>query len=165
VAHAQEQYGVGRVAILDFDVHHGNGGENISYCDPTRMYVSSHEAGNYACPGVEYRCDGLHGQIISCPLPPRSGSDAFRSAWRDELLPAVEAFEPEAIFVSAGFDAHRVDRLSDINLEDDDYEWVTKAVARLGGGRLPLISVLEGGYNIEQLPHSVHAHLRGLIRS
>jgi acetoin utilization deacetylase AcuC-like enzyme len=164
-AHAQRRHGVGRVAILDFDVHHGNGGEDLSFCDPTRMYVSSHEAGNYACPGVESRCDGLHGQVLSCPLPPASGSAAFRAAWRDVLLPAVEAFEPEMLFVSAGFDAHRADALSDINLEDDDYEWISREVARLGGGELPLISVLEGGYNVEQLPHSVHAHLSGLIHA
>jgi len=163
VAHAQEVYGLSRVAVLDFDVHHGNGGENISYCDPTRLYASTHEAGIFACPGATYRCDGTHGQVLTCPLPPGAGSDDFRTAWRDELLPVVRAFEPEAVFVSAGFDAHEDDPLATVNLCDDDFDWITREVTALGG--VPVISVLEGGYNVDALAKSVRAHLHALIHS
>ena len=165
VAHAQAVHGIERVAILDFDVHHGNGGENISFCDPTRLYASSHEAGNYACPGTTYRCDGLHGQILTCPLPPGGGSDDFRRVWRDQLLPAVSAFEPDALFVSAGFDAHVDDPLASLCVGEDDFEWITRELAALRGGCLPIISVLEGGYNVDALVKSVHAHVHGLIHS
>eukprot|EP00966_Prymnesium_polylepis_P333122 7388591-Prymnesium_polylepis.1 len=121
VAHAQAVHGLERVAILDFDVHHGNGDSDIAWCDPTRLYASSFEAGVFGGTGVLKGCDGLHGQIVSCPLPSGCGSAAFRSAWTDELLPSVREFEPQAIFLSAGFDAHADDPLASLTLTEDDF--------------------------------------------
>jgi len=159
VAHAQA-HGVGKVAILDFDVHHGNGDSDLSWCDATRLYASSHEAHIWPGTGATWGCDGMHGQIINCPLPPSCGPADFRKAWRDTLLPAVVEFEPEVIFLSAGFDAHADDPLASMQLDDDDFAWLTKQVAALG---LPIVSVLEGGYNVDALVGSVHAHLKALV--
>lgn len=165
VAHAQAAHGIERVAVLDFDVHHGNGDSDIAWCDPTRLYASSFEAGIYGGDGVVKRCDGLHGQILSCPLPAGSGSAAFRAAWARELLPAVRAFEPQAIFLSAGFDAHADDPLASLTLHERDFGWLTAEVAALGGGNVPIISVLEGGYNVDALERCARAHVRALIHS
>mmetsp|Transcript_35429 Transcript_35429/g.111335 ORF Transcript_35429/g.111335 Transcript_35429/m.111335 type:complete len:365 (+) Transcript_35429:34-1128(+) len=163
VAHAQAVHGVGRVAILDFDVHHGNGDADIAEPDPTRLYVSSHEVPNFPGTGEERGATGRHRTILSAPLGSSSGSAEFRRAWRDELLPAVRAFQPEAIFVSAGFDAHAEDPLSSCLLSDADFAWITAEVAKIGRGALPIISVLEGGYNVERLDRSVRAHVKALI--
>ena len=110
--------------------------------------------------GATWGCDGLHGQILSCPLPPGCGSAEFRRAWRDTLLPAVRAFDAEVAFLSAGFDGHADDPLASMCLEPDDFAWITKEVARLG---LPIVSVLEGGYDVAALERSVHAHVHALI--
>lgn len=165
VAHAQAAHGIERVAVLDFDVHHGNGDSDIAWCDPTRLYASSFEAGIFGGDDVVQRCDGLHGQILSCPLPAGSGSAAFRAAWAQELLPAVRAFEPQAVFLSAGFDAHADDPLASLTLHEDDFGWLTAEVAALGGGAVPIISVLEGGYNVDALERCARAHVRALIHS
>lgn len=175
VAHAQAKYGLQRVAVLDFDVHHGNGGADIcaegdlrcaeEVCDATRMYASSFEAGIFADEGIERGCDGLHGQLVSAPLPAGCGSEAFRRAWAEDLLPAVRAFDPEAIFLSAGFDAHADDPMASLQLREDDFAWLTAEAAALGGGTLPIISVLEGGYNLDALVDSARAHVRALIHS
>lgn len=165
VAHAQAVYGLTRVAIIDFDVHHGNGDSDISWCDPTRLYASSHEMGIWPHTDALPTCDGLHGQILSADLPTGGGSKEFRAAWRDELLPSIRAFEPEAIFISAGFDAHADDPLAALKLSDDDFEWITAEITELSDGGLPIISVLEGGYNIDRLEHSVRTHVHTLIHS
>lgn len=162
VAHAQAVHGIGKVAILDFDVHHGNGDSEISWCDPTRLYASSHEAELWPGTGATWGCDGLHGQILSCPLPPGCGSTAFREAWSETLLPAVREFEPELVFLSAGFDAHSDDPLASMSLDESDFGWITTEVARL---KKPIISVLEGGYNPDALVTSVRAHLEALIHA
>ena len=109
-------------------------------------------------------CDGMHGQILSEDLPTGGGSDDFRGAWR-ALLPQIRAFDPQAIFVSAGFNAHKEDPLATVQLTDEDYEWITREIAELGDGKLPIISVLEGGYNVDQLVKSVRTHLHALIYS
>ena len=165
VAHAQAVHNIGRVAILDFDVHHGNGDSDISWCDPTRLYASTHEEALWPGTGATWGCDGLHGQILSCPLPPGCGSKQFRAAWKKTLLPTIAEFEPEVIFLSAGFDAHLDDPLASMELSDDDFEWITTEVAALGGGNLPIVSVLEGGYNVDALEGAVRAHLHALINS
>ena len=162
VAHAQAVHGIDRVAILDFDVHHGDGDSDISWCDATRLYASSHEAERWPYTGETWGCDGLHGQIVNCPLPPKSGSAEFRAAWSDTLLPTVRKFEPEAIFLSAGFDAHVDDPLATMTLVPEDFAWLTTEVAKLG---LPIISVLEGGYNPDALEVCVKAHLKALIHA
>ena len=100
--------------------------------------------------------------MVSAPLPPGAGSNDFRRAWRQQLLPAVRAFRPEAIFISAGFDAHVDDPLSSMRLSDSDFAWITAEVTKLG---LPIISVLEGGYNIKRLERSVKTHIEVLINS
>jgi acetoin utilization deacetylase AcuC-like enzyme len=146
-------------------VHHGNGDSDISFCDPTRLYASSHEAELWPKTGATWGCDGLHGQILNAPLPPGCGSDEFREAWQSTILPAVREFEPEAIFLSAGFDAHADDPLASMQLTDDDFSWITAQCCALGGGSLPIISVLEGGYNIDALEGSVRAHLDALVHS
>ena len=102
VAHAQAVHGVANVAILDFDVHHGNGDAEISWCDPTRLYASTHEEALWPGTGAVTGCDGLHGQILSQPLPPDCSSELFRQAWRDEIFPAVRKFGAEVVFLSAG---------------------------------------------------------------
>ena len=165
VAHAQHNYGLTRVAIIDFDVHHGNGDADIAWCDATRLYASSHELGIWPHADPLPACDGLHGQILSADLPPASGSTEFRRAWRDDLLPAIRSFEPEAIFMSAGFDAHEADPMANLRLKDDDFHWITSQLTALGDGGLPIISVLEGGHNVDQLPKSVKAHLDALIQT
>ena len=162
VAHAQAVHGVGNVAILDFDVHHGNGDSELSWCDPTRLYASSHEAELWPGTGATWGCDGLHGQIVNCPLPPGAGSAAFRTAWTETLLPAVRRFDPDVVFLSAGFDAHADDPLASMTLQPADFAWLTREVAALD---VPIISVLEGGYNVNALEASVYAHLRALIES
>uniref|UniRef100_A0A7S2BPN0 Histone deacetylase domain-containing protein n=1 Tax=Haptolina brevifila TaxID=156173 RepID=A0A7S2BPN0_9EUKA len=163
VAHAQAVHRIGRVAILDFDVHHGNGDEDITEPNPTRLYVSSHEVPNFPGTGEVPGTSGRHGNVLNAPLPANTGSQAFRRVWRQELLPRVREFDPEAIFLSAGFDAHADDPLSSVRLSDDDFAWLTTEVVKIGGGTLPIISVLEGGYNVQRLQRSVRAHLKALM--
>ena len=100
---------------------------------------------------------------MSAPLPAGCGSEAFRKAWTEDLLPAVRAFDPEAVFLSAGFDAHADDPMASLQLREDDFAWLTAEAAALGGGALPIISVLEGGYNLDALVSSARAHVRALI--
>jgi acetoin utilization deacetylase AcuC-like enzyme len=162
VAHAQAEYGVGRVAVLDFDVHHGNGDADIVSGRPDCLYVSSHQSPLYPNTGTVRGVDGEYGEngnVVNAPLPNEARSSDFRAAWRDLLLPVVQSFRPGAIFVSAGFDGHADDPLAGLELTDADYEWLTREIAKLN---LPVISVLEGGYNLEALPRSVRAHLRAL---
>ena len=102
---------------------------------------------------------------MNAPLPQGAGSAQFRRAWRDVLLPAVRGWRPEALFLSAGFDGHADDPMSGVNLRHDDFAWLTREVTAIGGGRLPIVSVLEGGYNVSALEKSVHTHLDALIYS
>lgn len=160
VAHAKAVHGLGRIAILDFDVHHGNGDADIVEKDPSLLYISSHEADIYPGTGESSGRQGRHKNIINACLPSQAGSSEFRSAWSNELLPAIRAFRPEAIFLSAGFDAHRDEYVANMMLTEEDYKWLTEQVVMLGK---PIISVLEGGYNLRALPKCVRAHLEGLI--
>jgi acetoin utilization deacetylase AcuC-like enzyme len=161
-AHAQAKHGVERIAILDFDVHHGNGGEDIARADPGWLYVSSHECPNFPGTGETPGRSGVHNNVVSAPLKRGAGSSEFRRAWRNQLLPAVRAFRPDAIFISAGFDAHADDPLSGTRLCDDDFAWLTSEVTAIGK---PIISVLEGGYNVDRLERSVKTHVAALINS
>jgi len=156
VAHAQAVHGVGRVAVLDFDVHHGNGGAAMCWADPTRLYASSHQSEIFPCGASAYSSSktgraGLHEQVISSALPAGAGSAEFRQAWAEQILPQVREFQPEAIFLSAGFDAHADDELASLSLCDDDYEWITLEIGKLGDGSIPIVSVLEGGYDLDAL--------------
>lgn len=151
-----------RVAIIDFDVHHGNGTQQIFFNDPRVLYVSSHQAPLY--PGTGQATDaGIANNIVNFPLPPGAGTDAFRSAWQ-EGFSAIDRFAPQLILVSAGFDAHHLDPLADLNLTTADYSWLTAELAGLArihsGGRM--VSMLEGGYSLAALRECIPAHLHAL---
>jgi acetoin utilization deacetylase AcuC-like enzyme len=163
--HAQRRRGVGRVAIVDFDVHHGNGSQEIFWSDPSVMYCSTHEMPLY--PGTGARSEvGEHGNIVNAPLRAGDGGPQFREAMASTILPRLEDFQPDLIVVSAGFDAHTRDPLANLNLLEADYAWITQRLMeiadRYAGGRV--VSVLEGGYDLEGLAGSAAAHVRALMR-
>lgn len=161
--HAQARWGLQRVAIVDFDVHHGNGSQDIFADDASVFYASSHQ---YPCyPGTGAASETGVGNILNVPLPPGSGSAAFRAAWMTQIIPAVEAFAPEMLIVSAGFDAHKADPLAQLLVETQDFAWLTAELLGLARsvckGRL--ISLLEGGYDLKALAASVEAHVHSLM--
>lgn len=162
-AHALAAHGLSRVAIVDFDVHHGNGTEDIFHDDPRVLLVSSFQHPFYPFSGA----DSGNDHVIPLPLAAGSGSWEFRRAWEDAGLPALERFAPEMIFFSAGFDAHRDDPLAELNLVEADYAWLTACVLavadRHAQGRV--VSTLEGGYDLAALARSALAHLQELARA
>jgi len=164
--HARAAHGLKRVAVVDFDVHHGNGTQAMFWDDPELFYASSHQMPLYPGTGAVDET-GVAGNIVNAPLPAGSGSDAFRAVMTGRILPALEAFSPELIIISAGFDAHADDPLAGLNFQDEDYAWATSelcAVAgRVCGGRL--ISALEGGYDLDALARSAAAHVGALMSS
>ncbi|MCX7364018.1 MAG: histone deacetylase family protein [Alphaproteobacteria bacterium] len=163
--HAQAAHKIGRVAILDFDVHHGQGTQAVVEIDDSLFYGSTHQFPLYPGTGSA-RERGIDGNVVNVPLAAGSGSAEFRAAWSDRILPALDRFEPELVMISAGFDAHRRDPLAGLQVETEDFAWLTgelQAVAdRHAKGRL--VSVLEGGYNLAALADSVAAHVRVLMR-
>jgi len=160
VAHALQAHGLKRAAIVDFDVHHGNGTEEIFAGDENVIMVGTFQYPLYPYSGV----NPLGPNMYNVPLPPGSGSEAFRAAIITRCLPALEAHRPEIIFVSAGFDAHREDPLANLKLTDADFAWVSgeiaKVAARYAQGRV--VSTLEGGYALPALGRSAAAHIRVL---
>jgi acetoin utilization deacetylase AcuC-like enzyme len=162
--HAQKKYGVGRVAIVDWDVHHGNGTQDIFWDDPSVLYCSTHQMPLY--PGTGATSEVGAGNIVNAPLSPRTGSDLFRDAMQSRVLPAIDDFAPDLIIVSAGFDAHHLDPLAEINLTEDDFDWATgqlmERADRHCGGKL--VSLLEGGYDLQGLAFSVAAHVGRLMK-
>ena len=162
--HAQARHGVERVAILDFDVHHGNGTQAVAEIDPTLFFASTHQYPFYPGTGSA-RERGVDGNVVNVPLRAGSGSREFRIAWGEHILPALERFAPELVMVSAGFDAHKADPLAQLSLEADDFGWVTRelvAIARQHSkGRL--VSTLEGGYDLDALGQSAASHVRALM--
>jgi len=163
--HARAAYGIRRIALIDFDVHHGQGTQAVVESDPDLFYASSHQYPLYPGTG-SLRERGIAGNVVNVPLPAGSGSIEFRAAWSDRLLPALDGFAPELVIVSAGFDAHRHDPLAQLDVETADFVWLTQellAIAdRHAGGRL--VSVLEGGYDLAALAESVATHVRTLMR-
>jgi acetoin utilization deacetylase AcuC-like enzyme len=161
IRHALDVHGLQRVALIDFDVHHANGSEDILRGDERALMCSIFERGLYPFTGDDARGPNM----INVGLPARSGSDAFRAAVRDRWLPALDAFRPQLLYVSAGFDAHREDDMGNLGLADADYEWVTRQLMAVAqhhaGGRV--ISCLEGGYVLNALARSVAAHVKVLI--
>ena len=161
-AHALERHGLARVAIADFDVHHGNGTQAIFEAEPRVHYVSSHQMPLYPDTGHAYE-RGV-GNILNAPLPPGTGSRGFRAAWEEHLLPAIDAFGPQLLLVSAGFDAHWRDPLAQLQLDADDVAWITGELRRLArkhaSGRL--VSTLEGGYDLQALRECSVAHVGAL---
>jgi len=155
--------GLTRVAIVDFDVHHGNGTQDIFAGDGRVMYASTHEMPLY--PGTGQRRETGVGNIVNEPLPAGGGSGEFRAAYRERVLPALDAFAPQLLLISAGFDAHRLDPLANLNVDTEDYAWVTHELVTLARrhahGRV--VSSLEGGYSLTALRQSVQAHVSALL--
>lgn len=160
--HALDKHGLSRVAIVDFDVHHGNGTQAIFETDPRVLYLSSHQLPLYPDTG---RSDerGV-GNIVNASLPPGATGAQFRTAWREKLLPALDAFRPQLVLISAGFDAHWRDPLAQLQLDNDDYAWITEQLVLLAErhaqGRI--VSMLEGGYDLLALRECSVAHVRAL---
>ena len=163
--HAQAAHGAGRVAIVDFDVHHGNGSQACVEADASILYASSHQSPCY--PGTGEAAERGVGNVFNAPLPPGADGARFRAAWSYPLLPAIEAFAPELIVISAGFDAHARDPLAQLRVREADFAWLTEALCALAErhakGRV--VSLLEGGYDLEALAASAAAHLRVLMRA
>ncbi|HET7848796.1 MAG TPA: histone deacetylase family protein [Pseudolabrys sp.] len=163
--HAQKKHGVERVAIVDFDVHHGNGSQDIFWPDASVMYCSTHEMPLYPGTGaVSER--GEHNTIVNAPLRAGDGGDAFAEAFETVILPRLRGFKPELLIISAGFDAHTRDPLANLNLVEEDYAWVTQKLMDVADesadGRI--VSVLEGGYDLQGLSRSVAAHVGELMQ-
>ncbi len=161
-AHAIAAHGLERVAVLDFDVHHGNGTEDAFHEDPRVMLCSTFQHPYYPYSGA----DSGNDHIINVPLPAMTDGQGFRAAVERTWLPALAAHRPQLVFVSAGFDAHRDDPLAYLKLADEDYRWVTEQLVEVAerdaGGRV--VSTLEGGYNTEALGRCVVEHLRALAQ-
>ena len=163
--HAQEAHGMRRVAIVDWDVHHGNGTQAIFWADPSVLYASTHQMPLF--PGTGELSETGAGNIFNAPLSPGDRSEEFKQAFRDRILPAVRDFAPELILISAGFDAHHRDPLAEINLQAEDFAWATRELMDIAdtsaGGRI--VSLLEGGYDLKGLSDSAAAHIRGLMQA
>ncbi|WP_133478977.1 histone deacetylase family protein [Cognatilysobacter segetis] len=162
-AHALDAYGLSRVAIVDFDVHHGNGTQAIFEQDARVVFCSSHQLPLY--PETGHADERGIGNIFNAPLPPGTSSEGFRRAWSESLLPAVDAFAPQLLLISAGFDAHQRDPLAQLELEAVDYLWLTGQLRELSRrhceGRI--VSMLEGGYDLQALAESAAAHVGALV--
>jgi acetoin utilization deacetylase AcuC-like enzyme len=162
--HARTAHGLTRVAVVDFDVHHGNGTQAIAWDDADFFFASSHQFPFYPGTGAASET-GAHGQIVNAPLAAGAGRAAFEAAWMGHILPALDAFRPEIIIISGGFDAHRNDPLAGLMLEAEDFAWVTDAIldvaARHTDGRV--VSLLEGGYDLDALAASSAAHVKRLL--
>jgi acetoin utilization deacetylase AcuC-like enzyme len=164
--YAQEHHGIARAAIVDFDVHHGNGTQEIFWADKTVMYCSTHQMPLFPGTGAVGE-SGEHGTIVNAPLRPGDGGDAFRAAFESRVLPRLGDFRPELIIISAGFDAHMRDPLANLNLVEEDFAWATQKIMdvadRYADGRV--VSLLEGGYDLEGLADSVAAHVAALMQA
>ena len=162
--HAQRTHGVERVAIIDVDVHHGNGTQDIFWSDASVFYASTHQMPLY--PGTGAVSETGVGNIVNAPLRPGDGGEAFRQAVETRILPALERFGPDLVLISAGFDAHWRDPLAHLQLTEQDFAWVTRKLmdvaARFAKDRV--VSLLEGGYDLQGLSRSVEAHVLALMR-
>lgn len=156
-------HSLARVAIVDFDVHHGNGTQAAIEHEARILYLSSHERGLYPGTGLAYE-RGV-GNVRNLLLAPDSGSEAFRAAWREVMLPVLDDFRPELLLISAGFDAHRADPMAHLALAVEDFAWITRELLALARrhARGRVVSMLEGGYDLDALGECVVAHLRELL--
>ena len=161
-AYARDRHGLERIAIVDFDVHHGNGSQDIFQHDARVAYYSTHQAGLFPHSGI--RRDRGVGNLLNIQLPPGSDSLRFRNVWEDEMLPAIADFRPQLLVLSAGFDGHLRDPQADLMLDADDFAWLTSRLCALAdrhaGGRI--VSLLEGGYDLQALADSCVAHVAAL---
>ncbi|MES2665779.1 MAG: histone deacetylase family protein [Pseudomonadota bacterium] len=153
---ALEVHGLSRVAIVDFDVHHGNGTQDLLWDEGRCLFASTHQMPLYPGSGAPDE-RGAQGQILNVPLREGSGSLAMRQAYERVIFPALKAWQPELLLISAGFDAHEADPLAGLTWQTEDYAWVTQGLCDFGGGRV--VSVLEGGYDLPALAASVAAHV------
>jgi acetoin utilization deacetylase AcuC-like enzyme len=163
--YAQDHHGIARAAIVDFDVHHGNGSQEIFWADKTVMYCSTHQMPLFPGTGAIGE-SGEHNNVVNAPLRPGDGGEAFRAAFENRILPRLRDFKPELIVISAGFDAHMRDPLANLNLVEADFVWATQKVMEVADqcadGRV--VSLLEGGYDLEALASSAAAHVTALMR-
>lgn len=163
--HARARHGLRRPAVIDFDVHHGNGTQHMFENDEDLFYASSHQAPFY--PGTGAKSETGAGNIVNAPLAAGAGSVEFRAAYEDDILPALRAFDPDILFVSAGFDGHADDPLAQLRLTEDDYRWITRELLAVAkercGGRV--VSALEGGYDLGALARSTEAHVLELMNA
>lgn len=164
-SYALEHYGLSRVAVVDFDVHHGNGTQDLLWDETRTLFVSSHQSHLWPGTGRSTETGGSN-NIINLPLDPNTGGKEFRAIYEKVVFPALESFSPELIIISAGFDAHIADPLANLNLTNQDFEWVTERLCDVADfccdGRI--VSTLEGGYDLEALAASVKLHLEVLLR-
>jgi acetoin utilization deacetylase AcuC-like enzyme len=163
--HAQKKHGIERAAVVDFDVHHGNGSQDIFWSDKTVMYGSTHQMPLY--PGTGDKSErGEHNTVVNAPLRPGDGGEQFRAAFENVILPRLRDFRPDLIVISAGFDAHMRDPLANLNLLEADFDWATRKLMEIAdthaGGRV--VSVLEGGYDLQGLANSAAAHVAALMQ-
>lgn len=165
-AHAREEHGLNRIAVVDFDVHHGNGTQAMFQNDANSFFASTHQSPLYPGTGAAHE-RGCANNIVNAPLPPHSGSEAFKKALTQTILPAVHSFGPDMLFISAGFDAHKDDPLASLNFADDDYAWATEQIIdtanTLCSGRL--VSTLEGGYDLAALGRCAALHVQSLMEA
>ena len=164
--HALERHGLSRVAIVDFDVHHGNGTQDLLWDEPRTLFISSHQMPLYPGTGAAHE-RGAHGNVINAPLSPGTDGVTMRSVYGSRLLRRVEEFEPELLLISAGFDAHEDDPLANLNWSTEDFAWLTRELCKVAdatcAGRV--VSSLEGGYNLDALAESVAVHVAGLMEA
>ena len=161
--YARKKHGAERIAVVDFDVHHGNGTQDIFWRDKDLFFASTHQMPLY--PGTGALGETGVGNIWNAPLRPGDGGEPFREAFESRILPALRNFGPDLVLISAGFDAHRDDPLANLALVEEDFDWATQKLLdiahRQAGGRL--VSMLEGGYNLAALARSVAVHVKGLM--
>lgn len=162
--HAQRKYGIDRAAVVDFDVHHGNGTQDIFWADKRVMYCSTHQMPLFPGTGADDE-RGEHDTIVNAPLAPEDGSAKFRAAFEHRILPQLARFSPELIVISAGFDAHYRDPLASLNLKADDFNWVTRKLMDIAESTAQgrIVSMLEGGYDLQGLKESAAAHVTALM--
>lgn len=164
--HALDHHGLKRVAVVDFDVHHGNGTQDLLWDDPRALFITSQQMPLWPGSGRVDE-DGTHGQILNMPLPPDSGGDQMRAAYTSQAFPRLRAFKAELIIISAGFDAHQDDPLANLNWSTQDFAWLTQQLCALADelcqGRI--VSTLEGGYDLNALAAASRAHVEELIKA
>jgi acetoin utilization deacetylase AcuC-like enzyme len=163
--YARQKYGLERVAVVDFDVHHGNGTQDIFWSDKNLYFASTHQMPLY--PGTGALNETGVGNVWNAPLRPGDGGDPFKEAFRSRILPSLRNFGPDLVVISAGFDAHQDDPLANLRLVEPDFAWATSQIAEIADkhaqGRL--VSMLEGGYNLAALAKSVGVHVRALMEA
>jgi acetoin utilization deacetylase AcuC-like enzyme len=164
--HALDHHGLSRVAVVDFDVHHGNGTQDLLWDEPRALFITSQQMPLWPGSGRPDE-DGAHGQILNMPLPPGSGGAEMKTAYETQAFPRLRAFKPELIIISAGFDAHQDDPLASLNWSTADFAWITRELCALAaercGGRI--VSTLEGGYDLNALSRASRAHVEELMKA